>query len=731
MLLYRNDIFSLEGRRYRFLHADTQESLAWAIALDDASAWPVDLPSNVIRRLTADGSDTTARTIYSSAAMLLKRDEAYERIHPLVTGGADIYSPVTRGPLVNSRAKQLGCSRVTLYKDLRRWFQGGQTPDALLGHYQNSGRTEVRRTKKVPHEAPLVLEDGDELESSVPKYAIYQLTEEDLRAFRKHIEKSGGYLKDARVTMTSAFQRLLEQHYSTLDGNGDKYIRMVGNRPTYRQFTHFIRKHYSLEARLRGRKGDKDFELENAAKLGTIGADCRGVGHYYEIDATIVDVQLVSTTNVNDIIGKPTLYLVIDRKSRLIVGFYCGLENASWMGAMQAILSIAADKRALCSRYGVVYDPEDWPADKVFPREFLADRGEMLHSNSNNVSDGLAITVTNLPSRMAKWKPVVECGFKLTHEALADVAPSYNPVFNAVKRQGKHYDKDACLTLHEFVGIMLRTIIAHNRKAMPRYNLSLDEVSNRVQPIPIHLWNHDIPKSAGNLTRYNEAQVHQALLPKEKATVTDKGVLFRGCFYTCPEAEARGWFVLARNTSQFSLTVSFDYRLVDRIWVHSPHDRNALLEANLTTRSDKFSGLSFAEVTHYIELEKKMAPSNQQNRLQTNSEYHDDVDPVVQGAKARYKRVGTNGSRSSRKADVKPSRTQNRQKERQDLASAPWPAEQTLGHVVASIDGHVPPTPNTTGLRLVQPAPTGQPSSNLSPAQRAQELRRKMTNDYK
>jgi len=730
-MLFRNDIFRFEERRYRFLHPDLQQSVAWAIALDDAHAWPVALPGDIRHRATADASDPTVRMINPSAAMLLKRDEAYERIHPLVADGTDIYSPSSRGQLVAYRAQQLGCSKRTLYKDIRRWFQGGQTPDALLGQYQNSGRTEVSRKARAPRTAPTIFDIDNACDDGVHPHTIYQLTEEDLGIFRKHIEKSDGYLKNARVTMVSAFRRLLEQHYSTRDGNGDKYIRLTGNRPTYRQFTHFIRKHYSLEARLRGRKGDKDFELENAAKLGTIGADCRGVGHYYEIDATIVDVHLVSATNVKDIIGKPTLYLIIDRKSRLIVGFYCGLENPSWMGAMQAILSIAADKRALCKRYGVVYDPEDWPADKVFPREFLADRGEMLHSNSNNVSDGLAITVTNLPSRMAKWKPVVECGFKLTHEALADVAPSYNPVFNAVKRQGKHYDKDACLTLVEFVAIMLRTIIAHNRKAMPRYNLSLDEVSSRVQPIPIHLWNHDIPKSAGNLTRYNEAQVHQALLPKEKATVTDRGVMFRGCFYTCPEAEARGWFVLARNTSQFSLTVSFDYRLVDKIWVHSPHDRHALVEAVLTTRSEKFRGLSFAEVAYQIALEKRMAPSNQQNRLQTSSEYHEDVDPIVQGAKARLKRAGTSGSRSSRKADVKPSRTQNRQKERQELASAPRCAESALGHGVVPDDNLTSATPKANGLRLVQSEETPHQSGTSSPASRAQELRRKMINDYK
>lgn len=732
-MLFRNDIFTFEQQRYRVLHTDPQQ-IVWVIALDDANAWPIELPSAIVHAVSPDDSGTMAPILNPSAAMLTKRNEAYERIRPLVTSVPHIYDGKRRGPLVERRAADFGCSKRTLYKDLRRWFQGGQTPDALLARYQNSGRRETANTgnrgrKPVPrHDGPA------DLKEVAFGYDTYQLSEEDLQFFRDHIEKTGGYLKDPRVTQASAYQRLLEEHYTTLDGNGDKYIRHVGNRPTYRQFTHFLRKHYSLEARLRSRKGDKDFELENAAKIGSVIGDCRGVGHYYEIDATIVDINVVSANDVKSIIGKPTLYLIIDRKSRLIVGFYCGLENASWMGAMQAILSIAADKRALCDRYGVKYNPEDWPADRVFPREFLADRGEMLHSNSNNVCDGLAITVTNLPSRMAKWKPIVECGFKLTHESLADVAPSYNPVFNAVKRQGKHFDKDACLTLDEFVGIMLRTIIAHNRKPMPKYPLSLEELTTGTQPIPIHLWNHDVPKSAGNLTRYTEAQVRQALLPKEKAVITDKGILFRDCYYTCAEAEGRGWFVLARNKSQSEVTVSFDYRLADRILVHSPHDRRVMLEARLTTRSDRYRGLSFAEVKYYVELHKQMAASNVQNRLQTMYEYHQDVDPVVEHAKKRLKLLGPGVSRSSRRADVKPMRAKARQQERAELAQLHQAVPAVPVTAEASVSRPAMPSVRSAGpLSLVQPTPNSTASvpNTKSPAERAQELRRKMLNDYK
>jgi len=101
--------------------------------------------------------------------------------------------------------------------------------------------------------------------------------------------------------------------------------------------------------------------------MGPVGADCGDVDHYYEIDATIADLFVVSEPDRKKIIGKPTLHLIIDRKFRLIFGSYYGLENASWTVLMQATFTIAMDYCKLYERYGVKYYPEDWPAHMVFP----------------------------------------------------------------------------------------------------------------------------------------------------------------------------------------------------------------------------------------------------------------------------------------------------------------------------------------------------------------------------
>lgn len=98
-------------------------------------------------------------------------------------------------------------------------------------------------------------------------------------------------------------------------------------RPTLRQFKRILKQKFDLETTIRKRAGDKEFEQNHRARLGSMDQDCHGVGHIYEIDATIADVFVVSSRDRSRIIGKPTLYLIYDRRSRLIVGFYVDIVD--------------------------------------------------------------------------------------------------------------------------------------------------------------------------------------------------------------------------------------------------------------------------------------------------------------------------------------------------------------------------------------------------------------------
>jgi hypothetical protein len=216
-------------------------------------------------------------------------------------------------------------------------------------------------------------------------------------------------------------------------------------------------------------------------------------------------------------------------------------------------------------------------------------------------------------------------------------------------------------------------IIEHNRKPMETYELSPSEVTDELIPSPIDIWNHNIVSRAGLLPRYAEEHVRLALLPKGEATVSEAGIEFGGCLYTCKEAIELGWFVTARKR-KFKLDVSYDGRLVDAIYVHATdkHGRRGDVYAcTLTQRSEKYSGLSFAEVKAYQKFRDMLTPAIAQGRIQTRADYHGAVDPINANALKKLKAAGPKKSRTSRRADIKDDRKAELRKERQEAAILP------------------------------------------------------------
>jgi hypothetical protein len=368
-----------------------------------------------------------------------------------------------------------------------------------------------------------------------------------------------------------------------------------------------------------------------------------------------------------------------DRDTRLILGFYIGLENPCWIAAMQAILSITTDKAALCKRYGVKYDPEHWPADGILPEEFFADRGEMVSRPSDYVCEDLHKTVTNMSAMRPDLKPIVEGTFHVMHVSIADTAPAYDPPRNAKKRRGKNYSKDACLTLDAFITLMLEFIIKHNTSPRLNANLPLDELIDGFEPSPINLWNRRIVTRSGLLSRYSEDQVRYALLPRDMANVSKDGIEFKGCLYTSPEAAKNGWFVQARRKN-FKIEVSYDLRLVDAIYVRDPVKKTKYSVATLLSDSFKYRGLSFSEVNYYERLSAANKPRYLEAREQKTLEFHEATAPLITSAKKTLKQAGTI-SRSARRTDTKPARTAELKRERRETVPT-LPRQETATEAV-------------------------------------------------
>jgi phage shock protein PspC (stress-responsive transcriptional regulator) len=588
-----------------------------------------------------------------STAQIDRASRAYDRIEPLISKIPAIFDPALRCDLITRRSTDISCSNKTIYENLREYWRGGQTKSALYGKYHNSGRLNKDNcTGKRGRPCVDVQRD------------IYQTSDIDHQHFKYAIEKV--YFKKKCNTLAATFEVMLSAHYTTYDGNNVSFVLSEGERPSFRQFEYYYTTHYPIEQKLRAKKGNKDYERDHRARTGTILDNCEGVGHQYEIDATIVDLWIVSRSDPNKIIGKLTLYLVIDRRSRLITGFYLGLENPSWTSALQAIASIATDKSILCSKYGVKYREEDWPADKVFPKEFVADQGsEFKGHSSSQIASELGITITNVPGLRPDLKPIVECQFNLINTQIMQVAPGYDPPSNAKRRRGVKYVKDACLTVQEAYKMFLELIIAHNRCPMNSYNRTLKEIDSGISPTPIEIWNHDIKTRSGQLTRFPEDKVRMALLPTGEATVTDKGIVFNDCYYTCEEATTQGWFVAARNKTNSKLEVKYDLRFADHIYVREVKSTKPYSPAELTSRSAAYKNMSFGEVNYYKHLIRIDRRSYEQEKIQVHHELRQSITPTVENAKALQKSTGKKPSARARKIDIKEDRDQERRKERQ------------------------------------------------------------------
>jgi hypothetical protein len=258
---------------------------------------------------------------------------------------------------------------------------------------------------------------------------------------------------------------------------------------------------------------------------------------------------------------------------------------------------------------------------------------------------------------------------------------------------------------------------------MRDYQLSLAEIAAGTVPTPIAIWNQDIKQRAGLLSRYSETTVRHALLPRDAAAVSEAGIYFRGCYYTCPEGVSKGWFVSARKR-RFKLVVSYDSRLVDSIYVHGETGTGEPCVATLTSRSQKYKGLSFPEVKYYEQLLAATRPQVEDSRAQTMLRFHEQILPVVDASKKRLRDEGKKTSRSARRADIREDRAQELRKERQALAASPVPVTPGPAAAVVPLRSIVTRTAaadKNAAEREALPA-------EMTPAQRAHELRRKMFN---
>ncbi|NLI58796.1 MAG: DDE-type integrase/transposase/recombinase [Clostridium sp.] len=592
------------------------------------------------------------------------RDRAWEVIKELVTLEPVIFYKKERRELVLKASSIYNLHEKTVSNYLKRFWKRGKIKNALLPDYYLCGgpgkerRAGDKKRGRRRKNAELVGE-GINVDEEVKK--IFNI------AINKY------YHTGAKNSLKLAYELMRKEFFSDEfrieNGIRVPVIKPIGEVPTYAQFRYWYYKNINLKKQISSRQSSKKYEQQYRPLLGNTTSEAIAPGSIYQIDATVGDIYLVSRYNRNWIIGRPVIYGVIDVFSRMVVGIYVGLEGPSWIGAMMALANAASDKVAFCKEYGIDIEEKDWPVHHL-PEAILADRGELEGKNVENLINSLHVKIQNTPPYRADWKAVIEQHFRITNIRVKPLLPG--TVDPDVRERGdRDYRLDAKLDIYQFTQIIIKCALYHNNQYhLKNYDREEMMVADEVECIPREIWNWGIANCAGKLRSVPEDIVKLNLMPSDAATVTAKGIKFKGLYYASPKTLKERWFEKARNKGTWKIDVSYDPRNMNFIYIKEQNGMD-FEKCFLLEHQDRYKDKNLEEIQYLLEEEKLQIKIAEDKELQAKVDLITEIESIAKEAEKSFKEEKSNESDSKRKKGIRNNRRLekmlNREKEAFEL----------------------------------------------------------------
>jgi hypothetical protein len=544
-----------------------------------------------------------------SDAMRSRKERAWDAIEPLIKDMPSIFQPSYRNVQITKRAAEVQCHVDSIRDWLCEYWQMGSTPAALFGKRNRCGAPGKTKPVNLKSNTTVGHDVAQEVKRGAPRTKTSGIGTNMSEEHRRTIQVATNlfYKKNRKATLKYTYLKMLRHFYrDSIAASADERMTITNpeNIPTYQQFLYWHKKENEEYDLIRLRKGQIFFEKTLRPLLGNSTFEAIGPGYRYQIDATIADIYLVSRIDRNTIVGRPVMYVVIDVWSRLIVGLYIGLEEASWTTAMMAIHNVTLNKVDFCRQFDISIDPSEWP-NTPLATVLLGDRGELLSQQADRLTEILGIEIENTPPYRADWKGIVERQFRLLPAKFsADVSGYVEKDFK--QRTGLDYRMDASLTLYEFTKIAIHCVLEHNAIPVGGYPLENAMITEGIPAIPNQLWNWGIKNRMGALAHHSESKLLFALLPTANAIVTAKGISFLGRNYYAPDVEQRGWFSKARSKGRFKVTISYHPHNLDIILLHDMMHRDKFTVCTLISTDSSDRNLYVEEVLALAIKESKM-----------------------------------------------------------------------------------------------------------------------------
>jgi hypothetical protein len=559
------------------------------------------------------------------------RDKAYNAIKDIVTIEPDIYIPDKRVKLVREYVDSI--HEATAMRYLKRFWQRGMHKNSLLPDYYKCGKTQ-----------------GDKVINNT-----FIITPETVKIFNAALNRF--YYNSSQKTLTLTYELMIKEYFSENGIVNDEI-------PTLRQFRYWFNKERNIKKEVSTRKSAKRYELQHRGLTGSATEEAFGPGAIFQIDATVGDVYLVSQYNRNWIIGRPVIYTVMDVFSRCVVGINISLEGPSWIGASIALINAATDKVSFCRKYDIEINNDEWNYCSTLPEAIIADRGELEGQNIESLITAFGIKILNTSPYRGDMKGIIERYFDTLNQHTKPFLPG--AIKGQYRERGEQdYRLSATLDLKQFTQIIIKCVLYHNNHHyLTNYTRSEDMIADGVEPIPKLIWEWGGANRTGRLRTVDEDILKLNLLPKDKATVTQHGIKFKGMLFGSKTSVKERWFEKARNNGAWKVDISYDPRDMSYIYIKY-EDGRKFDKCFLLEHQSRYIEKSIEEVTYLLEYEKMQAKVSKKVELQNKINLLEDIENIIEQAKDDTKNEVEEGiSKKRRIQNIRDNRNFEKQQER-------------------------------------------------------------------
>ncbi|GAC25107.1 Tn7-like transposition protein B [Paraglaciecola mesophila KMM 241] len=508
------------------------------------------------------------------------RDRQYNLIKALVSDEEFLIQISTskRAKGINIHAKKVGSDSKKITRLLKLFWKYGQTPDALLPAYSKcGGYGKLKTVKSLPMGRPKKARTV-----AVERARNFIVTEEDKDKFRKIL--SVHVLKPHGKSIPKAYDELLRAYYFD-EIKMANALGTVPNVPSLAQLRYWKEKLFDKAETAKRTTTERDYLLNRRGVSGSTSTKWSVPGDCFEIDATVADVHIVSEWSSNLILGRPTIYSVVDRATGVVCGLNVSLFYASWRAARQALANTFLPKADYCKEFGINIQDSDWPVNHI-PLTLMCDNGEMIGLNPQK----LVVPLTELqlsPPYRPDFKSMVEVRYGLLNkELIHDLSGTTRG--GVVIRGDKDPRKDAIYTLKQFTTLLIDAALELNRTKYDRLaksNALL--IKYDLLPTPINYWKVNVASYKHSLQVADIDVVISRMYPPAKATMTKHAIEYNGLYYSNERVIKDDLTTIARTHGNWQLDARINENTTNFIYVKFDKNEN-FVKCNLLQRSNMF-----------------------------------------------------------------------------------------------------------------------------------------------